>query len=631
MGYAFCLRILPTYKTKDPGRMSSNAPIKLRIPRQDLQVFDLFPLDGHAASSWAQSLPVANTGAVVSQLRHALHDLNRVGLPVETRFQILQALRPSLEVALTNLSRRFLNQPLVMPEVPRQLAEQADELLGLACTAYTVAATEAIRDREAIRETNPARLVCESLLRAVEFAGKRILQTFQLYRPVELHGWLELNQLYALAESQQLEKLPVAEGRTIAAAYLQALMLGCSKPNQLRQSDQAAIFRGLRDWAKFIQILIPGSGTGLFLVDLDSDQPPLYASLHEGHPQARYRLVDTGPLVEHLRQLRVEDDRQGKRGIAFDHDTTLPSNILDHLLASLGEASTRNFGRSQTDRPLWVGIGLSCTHYLLAGEKRFEHLLYGDNYVPPAHQRVVTNPFMEEHERRDLWHQANPEEDFTEDEGAEQADERLAEMTHKVQVDEKTLAVLEDDDDAVMMPEISYPVYEVHTVNASPGGYCVEWSEHLPGDIRTGDILAVRESPDKGWAVAVIRWVSQLENARTLIGLELLSPRAMPYGAMIHQKKGGTSDPVRVLLLPEIKLVGQPHTLVVPRAGFREGQKITLIRAGEKFYIQLQRQVAATGSFAQFDFRYIKLLSEVLAEDKSAPPGSPYDSLWSKI
>jgi hypothetical protein len=59
MGYAFCLRILPTYKTKDPGRMSSNAPIKLRIPRQDLQVFDLFPLDGHAASSWAQSLPVA--------------------------------------------------------------------------------------------------------------------------------------------------------------------------------------------------------------------------------------------------------------------------------------------------------------------------------------------------------------------------------------------------------------------------------------------------------------------------------------------------------------------------------------------------------------------------------------------
>jgi hypothetical protein len=88
---------------------------------------------------------------------------------------------------------------------------------------------------------------------------------------------------------------------------------------------------------------------------------------------------------------------------------------------------------------------------------------------------------------------------------------------------------------------------------------------------------------------------------------------------------------MRVLLLPEIKLVGQPHTLITPRAGFREGQKIMLVRDGEEYYVQLQRLVNTTGSFAQFDFRYIKQIGQVLQEDPSGSPTSAYDSLWSKI
>jgi hypothetical protein len=45
----------------------------------------------------------------------------------------------------------------------------------------------------------------------------------------------------------------------------------------------------------------------------------------------------------------------------------------------------------------------------------------------------------------------------------------------------------------------------------------------------------------------------------------------------------------------------------------------------------LQRLVTITGSFAQFDFRYIKQLGEVLGEGMYGEHHSPYDSLWSKI
>ena len=149
--------------------------------------------------------------------------------------------------------------------------------------------------------------------------------------------------------------------------------------------------------------------------------------------------------------------------------------------------------------------------------------------------------------------------------------------------------------------------------------------------MRAGNIACVQENNNDQWAIAVIRWVSALQDAHTLVGLELLSPMAQAYGAVVHKKTGQTSAQRRVLLLPEIKLVGQPHTLITPRAGFRERQKISLLSQGERFLVQLTRQVAATASYAQFDFRYIKQLDEVLAQDKSGPLDTSYDSVWSNI
>ena len=609
--------------------MVGNTPVKLKIPRQDLAVFDLFALHAEAAQNWAQGLPVTNTRAVVQQLRQALSALNRTALGPELRFTIVEAIRPSLEVAVSNLSRRFLSQPLVMPEEPRQMAALAEELLNLLSTAYTIVAIEAIQHRDKIRDTNPARLACEAIHRALVFTGRKILLTLQLHRPIEPHGWLSLHQLYALADGQQLTQLPLTEplsgARSIATAYLQALMLGCCKANQLRQGDLAAIYRGLKKWSEFIRLQMAGSGRGLFVVDLTSDRPPLYSSLHKTRPHEQCRFIDTGPLIQHLEQLRESD---GQRGIHFDKDTTLSGNTLEHLIVSLGKMSLRNFHRSSVGGPLSVCIGLSSAHYHLAGEKSFEQHLYGDDYTAPAADRVAANPFLPARQQADVWQQANPQEDTPRD-AAAAAEDSAAEAEHRIELDPATRSLLVDDD-ARLPPEERYPVFQVELANASPGGYCLEWSPELPGDIRTGDIVCIREPQGRDWVIAVIRWLSNLEPDRTLIGLELLSPRAMPYGACIRQKTGEKSAPMRALLLPEIKLVGQPHTLITPRAGFRENQKITLLRHGEEFHIQLLRQVAATGSYTQFDFRYVKQLGDVLAEDRNGLRDS-YDSLWSNI
>ena len=611
--------------------MVSSSPIKLRIPAQDAQHFTHFPLEEMAAKDWARGLPVTNIQGVAQQLRQVLGDLNRSVVKPEKRFAILETLLPKLEVAKTNLSRRYLNQPLVMPEEPRQMAETADALYALTSTAYAIVAVEAIRDQDSIQESNPARLACEAIRRSIVFSGKQLLQTFQLHRTVQLQSWLTLHQLYALAESQGLESLPVKDhdggAETVVGAYLQVLILGCCKPNQLRQSDLGAIYRGLRDWSSLVALQKPPAAPGIFLVDLDSDQPPVYSSLFQGSKDNQCRFLNTEALLAHLQALR---DGEGSKGIKFDKDTHLPPNMLDHMVASLGSMSLRNFNRSGSAHPLWVSMGLSAAHYHLAGEKLFEQLLFGNEYMPAAVDRVATNPFLKHEESGDLWQAANPEEDFVREENVLKSEGETA-VEHRVEMDEATKSQLLGEEETATVQEPSYPVYKVNMINASPGGYCLEWSADLPGDTRTGDLVSLKEDERQDWAIAVIRWISQLENARTLVGLELLSPRAKPYGALIQRKTGEKPAPMRVLLLPEIKLVGQPHTLLTPRTGFREGQKILLVREGEEYHVQLQQLVATTGSFAQFDFRYIKNIGQVLEEDPHGSHASTYDSLWSKI
>ncbi|MEH6582181.1 MAG: GTPase [Halioglobus sp.] len=600
-------------------------PIKLRIPNQDLLEFTLFELNAEEAQTWAQGLAITDTRHVVQQLRQAISELNRVNISPDVRFDIMEALRPNLQITLVALSKLFLNQPLTLPEDPRQMSELANTLHSLATTAYTMVAVHTIQQRESLQGVNPARLVCEALQRAIGFAGRKILQTYQLYQPIEPFAWLEIHQLYALAERQQLAHLPVVDKLTgsgsICKTYLRATLLGCCKANQLRQTDLAGIYEGLLDWADYIHLEDPQTGEGLFQVDLSSDQPPVYSSLYPGSSNSNSRFIDTSPLVEHLKVLKKDDSRSGKPGIALRDGTVLPSNLLDHLIGSLGTMSKRNFTRTSAGNEVTITLGLSNALYFISGGLTFHQLVYGGKTDA---QHRPANPFMVPTRHHDAWEAANPDKEPLRDE----ADHSTEDIT----VDEATLANLEHQEkSAGGSSRERHRAFAVKIMDASPGGYCLEWSADLPGDIKTGDIISVSDGDDADWMIGVTRWVSQLQNAGTLVGVELLSPKAMPYAAKVVQTTGAEAELTRVLLLPEIKLVGQPHTLITPRTGFREHQKVSLIRDEEQFYIQLLRQVAATGSFAQFDFRYIKLLEDVIAEDKSGPLGAAYDSVWTNI
>lgn len=613
--------------------MVENANNPLKLPFQDLETFPHFALKAEAAQSWIQALPAGNAMKIGSDLRTVLSALNRCVVPPAQRFLILETLRPLLSQTANTLTHGFLGQPLTLSEDGQQRAEQVRDLYELGAAGYALCAVHTIARQSAVTDTNPAKLVCESLQRSLGLQAQELLRAHLLYQSPTPHSWSMLHQLYAMGERQQLARLPVQDPlqdteTSIVSEYLPILLLGCCKTNQLRQRDIMAVFSALKQWHSLIQIDEGKVDSGLFAVDLDSDRAPVYSKLIAQRYSPSLRHINTNALDDQLQHLQQRHKTEGITSIALNRETRLDANLLNHLRRALGEVSQRNFARQRSRHQLWIATGLTGVHFYVANERTLDQVLHGDDHVQSEEARHADNPFLRRLSNADAWQRANPEEDVPERSGDVRDD---SDAEHQIPVDAQTMAQL-NQEDAHYEPR-KHVVYTVESSNVSPGGYCVEWN-NLPAGIQIGDVVCLheREQKDSQWSIAVIRWISQVNEAQTLLGLELLSPRGTAYAAQVRMPDGEYSRPLRVILLPEIALVGQAHTLLVPRLVFRENQKIILARKTESYLIKLKRQVGSTAAFSQFDFDYLRQLDEDIdASGRDALSGSNFASIWSDI
>ena len=149
-----------------------------------------------------------------------------------------------------------------------------------------------------------------------------------------------------------------------------------------------------------------------------------------------------------------------------------------------------------------------------------------------------------------------------------------------------------------------YAVADTDIIDISPGGYQIRWRGERPRNLQSGELLAMREEADPRWCVGVLRWIRQ-DLSELVAGVQLIAPRAITVAARVVQKKGGPTDFARAFLLPEIKAIKQPPTLITPKMPFRSGHKVHIQRQGIQSTAQLRDDVMSTQSFNQFTFRVL--------------------------
>lgn len=614
--------------------MSRSEAFQFRLPPQDLPALTFCKPGADGMKAWIDSLPRVNLGQTTRALYDAIDEVTRLKTTAQQRFEILELMRPVIYSACQGLEKHFLQQPVILPEQPRKVVNLAQALQHQLTRGYAQVAAQCIDKMKALFN-KPTVLMTTTIHRAIADATQTLIRSAQLYQPARAHLWEEIHALVRLAEQYKLAatevKDPLGKISTINRLYTKTLLLGCIKANQLRQDDILVIWNALDQWADLVHFyVVDRAEDKLLIVDPHTDNPPQYCKFYNGDFNTDCRQLDTASLIA---QLKIQADP------TLSGDGPVSRNLLNHLIVAWGILTDRTFMRLEANARLALCIGLSTTHYFVSGELSFEQLVRGDGVRTPSNALFLVDdgkttqskpdaadarlaqPLSGKQPVNDVWDSA-----IDADRG--HARVSLESIDYHVRKGGRTQVTSSGSD------REKYQNFEVQMVNMSPGGYCLEWPDQVPLQLKTGEVIGIRESHHASWSIGAIRWVRQESDSGLHLGVELLSPAAIPYGARVLQKRGDQpSDYMRVLALPEIKPLGQPMTLVTPAVSFREGQKVVLIQHGQESTVLLTRLVTQTAAYSQFEFQPSKRIGEPPQKDAAKPDArdDSFDSLWHKL
>lgn len=542
----------------------------LITPSADLSELSFCSSTPNSLSDWIERLPLANTDQTAHALRQATDELARLSIDWHTRLALLEVLREPVSYLSTRLDRLASASMQSM-----SAADDAQRLQVNLCVGYKGVVKDALAD------SRPGDDLVLALHRCLSDMSRTLLRACQLYSATPSQFWRELHELYRIAEAREIEDKSARDAEnhhrqdmSIGDAYRRALLLATAKPNQLRNAELTQTFNALELWSASVS-LAPFEPSASFAIDQDRDEPPRYVSLKtsESGLLGLSTEVLTFELVAYLGHV------DGK----LEVPDYLTSRLIEHLATAWSSMPERSFRRMDTDTPLKVAIGLRSVHYFVSGGVHFADQLG----TTDALLRREINPFLAEdgasRSSGDVWSAA-----------------KIPENPNVADPDRILLSkreVTENSDDE------RYIVHDAISSDMSPEGYRVSW-EHLPESTATGEIVTVRDQSDERWCVAVIRWLQRGAEAHAM-GLELLAPRAIPVAARVIRKRGGPSDFMRALVLPEIKAIGRDATLITPSLVFDVGQKVQIQRQGIRTIAQLQEVTQTTQSFTQFTFRLL--------------------------
>ncbi|RZU46708.1 hypothetical protein EV700_1089 [Fluviicoccus keumensis] len=608
------------------------------IPDKNLSRLSLVGSSKTEMEAWVATLPIMNVGETAKRLYQTLQEITRLKTSEETRFELLEVLRAPVYTILQALAKHYLNQSVLLPERASRVATLAQSLRAHLAFGYKIVVYECVDKLQTklsmlgFGRRQTQHLAAQSMQRAISELGGLLLESNTLYLPSPTGLWLDLHSLYKIANTHGLAQIKVADPHfahvrelSPGDAYIRALILAASHTNKLRQTEIRQIYDATEVWVNLLKIKNQVATGDLLIVNSETDSPPAYITKATTSPNSFY--IDAQKLVQHLQTLATTPPAQIGRA-----ESALTSSLLQHLIGIWNAPTERTFARRSYQGELLVCLGLTATHYHLAGEQDFESVIN----VHQMMSEEEANFFLQDHNNSTMHKEAKEVDPWRITFGT--VDDEFK-VSQKVQA--QFSSFYNKENRAPRDTSNLYPPLRAEIVNISPGGYCIRWSGEPPLSLRTGEILVLREPDDTSWNIGVIRWVKQLPTQGAEAGIEILSARAKPCGARVLKKTGESTEYMRTLLLPEMKSLHRPATLITPNLTFRSGYRIIIRLGNEEVKAQLTTENLTTQSFSQFEFALLQSQetiqaaaaanTPVAARSKAPSETDDFDSLWTNL
>jgi len=556
----------------------------LDLPRREKPGRLSFNTSTPAIQKWVDDLPLLNTGKTLELVSGALDQINRLDIPPLQRHEALELLATSVMCISDALKKGFLGKPLPLQADSLQQAKQVTEICNRMASGYRTVVDDA--------DSNEAQrpLLCTAIHRALRYLSEVLLTNYQIYIPYPDGLWGIIHALFGLAEELRLSTLPVTDNTLHTAAsssietiYKQCLLLSLACPYRMRQNEIHYVYNGLLEWATASRLhqINDTQKLGLFAVNLRSDLPPAYRDLRDDLSESgNWRILDTAEMAHRMQQaISGQAGNTGRASGLGDAQT------MQRLMLAWGMMPKRKFSRYRQDASIRLVMGLNSIHQLSA--------------VPAVDEEDEHNGITET--IRDHQYLQDPTfERSTRFNTAMQKDIRINASVAASGSPEKLLRGAYS---AASKPASPVELWKME--NMSAGGFCMLWDSEYASSAQVGELVAImlREEENKdGWQLGVVRWMKFTPRHGLELGIQLLAPGATAIWAYICEDDVHPGNKLQGILLPEIKALNQPASLLLPSLPFRTGCISTLENQGRKEAIILTRQLENTGAFAQYNF-----------------------------
>jgi len=540
--------------------------LPLSVPQLSTRDVAGIELDPSKVRQWLEGLPLLNVAETSRKLFSTLSTHNRVEFDDAQRLELLELFRRPVRQISLELTKQYIGLPLPLAEKHKSIAEQNRQFHLEMANGYKRLALNATARNDSIGSAAAQVTLARVIQRAIRHLTEVLAVSFQTYSPYPMQTWQEIHALYAHAESFRLAGVevddplnPAVPKSSIDHAYKQALLLDFSDPYTLPPRMVDRVHHYLDRWAPLAQLSAATEAyepTCQFLIDPENDQAgAAYTSYASLDNPKRYRLLKTVELARQVyTQLTLLKGGQmpPPDGLREDFFVESGQEVLRRMLSAWGINPQRSFRRSpRTGHQVEMAIGLEAINYWINGGRKF---VVSSTFVGPLPQRTSIG--------------ADPR----------PADNRL--VPH------------------------DFSTWDIE--DESAGGLSLSMRGTSNVHIQVGDLIITR-TPGQGnpWSVGVIRWVRSPGSSNIEIGVQRLAPNADPVVIKTVTDGGKESDFLPALLLPEIKPLKQPQSLVSHRGVCKPDSLIYMDNGYRLYKIEPAKLIEAGHSFEQFRFEIL--------------------------
>lgn len=407
---------------------------------------------------------------------------------VKERLMLLHSFQEPIAIVLEFLHGRRLGIALPLADEDIELLDDMDRLIWEMVRGYNMLVVETSQYSGFMHKANDTAMA-HAIYRSMAYQTRRLLMSYETYRPVRKGVWSELHELYRIARDKGFEKMPLpveqADGNkvtsTIEHIFKRAILIGRSDPYHFSFRGVTKLFESLDEWPTDVRLdstLGEAKNDCMFIVDLSSDYAAAPFFSDAGFKEDENHLVlDTSLLMKRLNREHkdvMQEIIEGLKGIAqiqgFER-----MEILRHIMVSWGVHPIRKNERKDSNEDAQIVVGLANIYDILH----------------PGYDAEMNEIDLDS----------------------------TAELQMMGGVFQEKVGQVRDASQLIDTWKIG---------NESAGGYSLYRAESGKQQLRVGDLIALRKKPEDGWTICMVRWARAEKDDEVLAGLFKLGRKATP-------------------------------------------------------------------------------------------------------